>query len=152
MALDYFLDLATDMTPAQALGEISRQLQGLSWSEDRFFLFDDTVSISATGLPKGSQELCKSNFGFTPTILVGFRMRADGDQERFRDVLLQATLLLLEKAQDAIILFNGEAVTLQRIRGQLAFNADSDLWHDEGWLRRKVQVPFEFRPLPSPYL
>jgi hypothetical protein len=152
MALDYDLDLATHMRPAEALEQIASQFPELTWSEDKFFLFDETISISAIELRKRSQDLVKDAFGFTPTVSIGFRQAKDGDWEKFRDILLQATMLLLEHAQDAVLLFNGENVILQRLMGRLAFNADSGLWRDEDWLRRKVQIPFERRPLPSPYL
>jgi hypothetical protein len=76
----------------------------------------------------------------------------DADWDRFRQVLLDATLLLLEDAQDAVLLFNGERIEIQRFGGQLAFNAESGYWRDKDWLMSRLTLPFEHRPLPSPLL
>ena len=152
MALDYDLDLSTDMSPAQALEKLSRQNPGLTWSEDRSCLFDATVTITAIAPSRGWRETINEGFHFIPTLSVGFRCAKFADQDTFAQVLLDATILLLEDAQDAVVLFNGEFIILQRLRGHLTFNADSGLWHDEHWLKSRLTVPFERRPLPSPLL
>ncbi|HEX8825817.1 MAG TPA: SitI3 family protein [Archangium sp.] len=147
MALDYDLHLSTRMKPPQAMEKLAGQLTGLTWSDDRFFLFDTSVSICAS---ESGFESIKQAFHFTPTLMVGFRRLADADWDRFRQILLDASLLLLEEAQDAVLLFNGERIELQRLGGQLAFNADSGYWRDENWLKSRLTVPFDWRPLPSP--
>ncbi|HYO56740.1 SitI3 family protein [Archangium sp.] len=149
MALDYDLHLSTSMKPAQALEKLAGQLTGLAWSEDRFSLFDTTVSICAI---ENRSESIKEAFHFNPTLLVGFRRLFDADWDRFRQVLLDATLLLLDEAQDAVLLFNGERIELQRLGGQLAFNAESGYWRDKDWLKSRLTLPFDWRPLPSPLL
>ncbi|HLM42668.1 MAG TPA: SitI3 family protein, partial [Myxococcaceae bacterium] len=63
--------------------------------------------------------------------------------------MLQATLLL-EHAQDAVLLFNGEIIVLQRFGGKLVFNSEYHLWNDDDWLKSRLPLPFERRPLPSP--
>lgn len=152
MALDYDLELSTDITPGYAIEMITSRIPGLARERDDSRLFDATVIISAISEPEHTRVMIEEGFHFTPTVSVGFRFVMDGDNERFREVLLQASLLLIEQARDAVLLFNGEQVILQRLGGKLAFNADSGLWRDEAWLRRKVQAPFELRSLPSPYL
>lgn len=152
MALDYHLDLSTGMSPAQALEKLSRQNPGLAWSEDRSCLFDAIVTITAIEPSRSWREIINEGFQFVPTLSVGFRCAKFADQDTFAQVLLDATLLLLEDAQDAVVLFNGEFIVLQRLRGQLTFNADSGLWRDENWMRSKLTIPFERRPLPSPLL
>jgi hypothetical protein len=147
MALDHDLHLSTSMKPAQALEKLAGQLTGLAWSEDRFFLFDTTVSICAI---ENRSKSIKDAFHFNPTILVGFRRLFDADWDRFRQILLEATLLLLSEAQDAVLLFNGERIEIQRLGGQLAFNAESGYWCDKEWLKSRVTTPFDWRPLPSP--
>jgi hypothetical protein len=147
MALDYDLHLSTRMKPTQALELLSGQLAGLAWSEDGFFLFDTSVSISAA---ENRSESIEDAFQFTPALVVGFRRAVDADWDRFRQVLLDASLLLLEEARDAVLLFNGERVELQRLGGRLAFNSDSGYWRDESWLKSKLTIPFEWRSLPSP--
>jgi hypothetical protein len=124
----------------------------LTWSQESRWLFDATTTISVIEVPTLGKQVIEEGFHFVPTISVGFRLDHEGDRERFREVLLQATLLLLEHAQDAVLLFNGERVILQYLGGKLAFDADAGLWRDVDWLKRKVQTPFELRSLPSPYL
>ncbi|WP_309891691.1 SitI3 family protein [Archangium sp.] len=147
MSLDYDLHLSTHLKPPNALEKLAGQLSGLIWSEDRLFLYDTSVSICAIS---NRSESIEQAFHFTPTLLVGFRRSADADWDRFRQVLLDASLLLLEEAQDAVLLFNGERIELQRLGGQLAFNADSGYWRDEPWLRSRLTAPFDWRPLQSP--
>jgi hypothetical protein len=98
------------------------------------------------------QGIIEESFHFTPTLWVGLRRRADADWDRFRQVLLDASLTLLDEAKDAVLLFNGERIELQRLGGQLAFNAESGYWRDEDWLKSRLTLPFEWRPLPSPLL
>lgn len=150
MALDYDLYLETDMKPRAAMEKLAGRLAGLTWSEDKFFLFDTSASICA--IECGGESAVKDAFQFTPTLSIGFRRLADADWDRFRQILLDACLLLLEESQDAVLLFNGERIEIQRFGGQLAFNSDSGYWRDEHWLKSRLLVPFDWRPLPSPLL
>jgi hypothetical protein len=152
MALEYDLHLATSMTPAQVLEKLASQIPGLDWSEDRTFLFDESVHIDAVGSRALTQGIIEDAFHFTPTLVVGFRRLFDADWDRFREVLLAVSLLLLDEARDAILLFNGERLELQRLGGQLAFNAESGYWSDKDWLKSRLTIPFDWRPLPSPLL
>ncbi|HLM44329.1 MAG TPA: SitI3 family protein [Myxococcaceae bacterium] len=152
MALEYDLDLSTSMKPMQALEKLASQLPGLTWSEDRSFLFDESVQIDATDSRTLTQSIIKDAFHFTPTIIVGFRRSFDADWDGFRQVLLDASLLLLDEAQDAVLLFNGERIELQQLGGQLAFNSESGYWRDKEWLESRLTRPFDWRPLPSPLL
>jgi hypothetical protein len=65
--------------------------------------------------------------------------------------MFEATMLLLEHARDAVLLFNYEIIVFQRLGGQLTINSDYPMW-DEDWLRSNLALPFECRPLPSPLL
>ena len=152
MALEYDLDLSTRLKPVHALEKLASQIPGLAWNGDRTFLFDQSVQIDATDSRALTQSIIKDAFHFTPTLMVGFRRSFDADWDRFRQVLLDASLLLLDEAQDAILLFNGERIELQRLGGQLAFNAESGYWHDKDWLKSRLTIPFDWRPLSSPLL
>jgi hypothetical protein len=66
--------------------------------------------------------------------------------------MLQATIILLEHAQDAVLLFNGETIVLQRFGGKLVFNSDYHIFDDDNWLKSRLTTPFERRSLPSPLL
>ncbi|MFY0564119.1 SitI3 family protein [Archangium lansingense] len=151
MAIDYFLELATHLTSSKALGLLSRQTPGLMWSEDKFFLFNPSTSISATESRALTQSIIADAFHFTPTLAVSFRYSKEPEHyDDFRQIMLEATLLLLEHAQDAVLLFNGEEIVLQRLGGKFAVNSDYHIWDD--WLESRLTIPFEHRPLPSPLL
>jgi hypothetical protein len=136
------------MKPMQSMEKLAERLDGLAWSEDKFFLFDATVSICAA--ESGTESAIKPAFHFTPTLTVSFRRAHDADWDGFRRVLLDASLLLLNESQDALLLFNGERIEFQRFGGQLVFNAESAYWRDKDWLKSRLSLPFEWRPLPSP--
>ncbi|HYO57733.1 SitI3 family protein, partial [Archangium sp.] len=97
------------------------------------------------------QETIKDGFRFIPTLLVGFRFKNNTDHEISSQIMFQTTMLLLEQAQDAVLLFNYEIIVLQRIGGRLTVNSDYHMW-DEDWLKSRLTLPFECRPLPSPLL
>ena len=151
MALEYDLHLTTSMKPRQALELLAGQIAGLDWGDDHSFLFDPTVTMTATTSRTYTQSLFADTFRFAPTLGIGFRYVWESDYDRFRQLMLQATMLLLEHARDAVLLFNGEIIVLQRLGGQLAFNSDYHMWDDE-WLKSRLILPYERRPLPSPLL
>jgi hypothetical protein len=155
MALEYDLHLSTHLKPTQALEKLIRQTPGLSWSEDRSFLIDTSAHISAAephAIMPLIQGVIEDSFHFTPTLWVGFRRLVDADWERFRQILLDASLTLLDESKEAVLIFNGERLELQRIGGQLSFNAESGYWSDKDWLKRRLTRSFEWGPLPSPLL
>jgi hypothetical protein len=151
MALSHYLQLSTHTKPAQALEKLASQIPELTWSEDRHLLVDPTIKIHATESRALTRDIIKEAFQFTPTLTVGFRFTNNADDDRARALMFQATMLMLEQAQDAVLLFNGETIVLQRLGGQLTFNSDHHVW-DEDWLRGRLTIPFECRPLPSPLL
>jgi hypothetical protein len=151
MALEYDHYLSTHMKPAHALEKLASRIPELTWSEDRSFLADTPVQISATEPRAPTQRMLEDAFHFTPTLRVGFRRRLDADWDRLRQLLLDVTLLLLDDAQDAVLLFNGETIVLQRLGGHLVYNSEYELGDDD-WLKRRLTLPFETRPLPSPLL
>ncbi|WP_375770699.1 SitI3 family protein [Archangium gephyra] len=152
MAIDYFLELATRLTTTRALELLSSRFPGLVWGEDRFFLFDASVTIHATEPGTLAKEIIADAFHFTPALTVGFRYPKDPEQyDGFRKILLDAALLLLEHAQDAVLLVNGESIVLQRLGGKLTFNSEHSMW-DEDWLKSRLLIPFECRSLPSPQM
>jgi hypothetical protein len=151
MALEYDLHQATRIKPRQALEMVFGQMTGLVWSGDGSFLVDETVTITATESRALTRSLMEEAFHFIPTLRVGFRFVNNADQDRVSRIMFEATTLLLEQAQDAVLLFNGEIIILQRLGGQLTFNSDHSIW-DEDWLRSRLIPPFEWRPLSSSLL
>jgi hypothetical protein len=154
MAREYDLYLAASMKPRQALELLAEQIGGLIWSEDDFCLVHEVVTITAaeTRIPGRGPTVVEEVFGFALKVRVGFRFVNNTDYDVFRQIMLRATMLLLEHAQDAVLLFNGEIIVLQRLGGNLVFNVDHHIWDDDDLLKSGVSFPFERRPLPSPLL
>lgn len=156
MAIEYELDLSTSMKPPQALEMLSSHIEKLTLTWDgksSYYLLGPTIEIDVRA-PAGSWgETIRDGFRFTPTLLVGFRfkLKSDTDYDTNRQLLFQATMLLLEHAQDAVLLSNHELIVLQRLGGELTFNSDLHFWDDD-WLKGRLTLPFECRSLPSPLL
>jgi hypothetical protein len=154
MALEYELALSTRMTPTQALEMLSKQLGGLTlvWNgKNSDYLWGPTININVSEPIRSIPETIQEGFGFLPTLMVGFRFTNNTDYDVSRQLLFQATMLLLEQAQDAVLLFNYEIIVLQRLGGKLTFNSGYHIWDDE-WLKSRLTLPYERRPLPSPLL
>ena len=152
MALEYDLHLTTSTKPKQALESLTGHIGGLAWNEDSSWLFNEVVTITASESRSRTQSLFSDTFRFVPTLGVGFRYVWNSDYDRFKQIMLQATTILLEHAQDAVLLFNGETIVLQRFGGKLVFNSDYNIFDDDDWLKSKLSLPFERRPLPSPLM
>jgi hypothetical protein len=154
MALEYELQLSTSLNPTRALEMLSRHLSGLAltWNgKNSDYLLGPTIEIDVSEPFRSRQETIRDGFRFIPTLEVGFRFKNNTDHDISKHIMFQATMLLLEQAQDAVLLFNYERTVLRRIDGQLSFNSDYHMW-DEEWLKGKLTIPFEYRALPSPLL
>ncbi len=152
MGLDYSLKLATDMNRAQAIGLLEQRIQGLQWSEENASLFGSDIIVTVVEMGRESQSIMEEGFGFRPDLSVVFRFPSNHDYDNFVQAMVQGALLLLSHGRDGVLLFNGEIIVLQRIGGQLVFNADYRLHADERRLESMVSEPFERRSLPSPLL
>lgn len=152
MALEYDLYLATSMQTKQAFELLANQVAGLTRSDDGFWLVDETATITVAETLSTRRSTFEEAFQFVPAIRVGFRYVWESDYDRFRQLMLQATIILLEHAQDAVLLFNGETIVLQRFGGKLVFNSDYHIFDDDDWLKSRLPLPFERRPLPSPLM
>lgn len=101
MALEYELELSTRMTPIQALETMANHIKGLAWGNDRFVLFDPTITICATHALNMTQKIIGRGFGFIPNLSVELRFISNSNYDRFKKLLLQATMSLLDHAQEA---------------------------------------------------
>jgi hypothetical protein len=159
MGLDYDLNLATNLDEKQVLEMLVGRIPGMQWGDDGSFLVDPIATVTPTVLRASTRRLYEDAFHFVPTLGVGFRFvsyadddaDSDSDYDRFRQLMLQATILLLEHAPDAVLLFNGETIVLSWFGGKLVLNSDYHIFEDDDWLRNRLSLPFERRPLPSPW-
>lgn len=150
MATDYGLALSTSMQPEEALRLMVEQFH-FNWDSDT--LMGPALWISAQVPPSGWKTMIEEAFHFRPDLGVVFRLDPNSDEyEEGNRVMLRATMLLLEHSRDAVLLFNGEYIVLQRLGGQLVLNADYGGWTDGFKLEPEIQLPHEMRSLPSPLL
>lgn len=154
MALEYQLHLSTSLKPAQALELLFTSIGelALTWNgKNSDYLLGPTIEIDISEPFRSLQESIRDGYRFIPTLEIGFRFKNNTDYDISRQIMFQATMLLLEQAQDAVLLFNYERTVLQWLEGKLAFNSGYHMW-DEEWLKDRLTRPFEHRPLPSPLL
>ncbi|HYO57296.1 SitI3 family protein [Archangium sp.] len=126
----------------------------MTWNgKNSHYLLGPTIEIDVSDPSQSWQWLINDGFQFIPTLLIGFRfkLKSDTDYDTSSQIMFDATMLLLEHAQDAVLLSNYELIVLQRLGGQLTFNSDHHMWSDD-WLKSRLTIPFEHRPLPSPLL
>ena len=101
------------------------------------------------------QAFMQSEFGFAPTVDVWFRINSRQDEEMGKQTLLRAVALLLDRFPgDAVLLFNGEHVVLQRLGGSLSFNNNFSKLLSY-WPKSELAVEslsYEWRSLTSPLL
>ncbi len=149
MSLHYDLRIATDLAPKQTLELLANGLK-LRWEEE-CRLVDKGIVLGAMQERQSGQAIIQQAFGFKPTINVWFWLDPNQDYAQGKHSLLIAVIFLLRHLPgDAVLLFNGEIVRLQRINGQLIVNQDFSLWSASELA--EVELPFDCQPLPSPLL
>ncbi len=120
---------------------------------DEKHLMGPALSIDAQEPGHHWQSLIQECFRFQTQLSVGFSLYPnDEGYEDGRRVLVHAVSLLLEQAQEAVLLFNGEYVVLQKLEQQVVLNAEYGWWSDEIGLEREFLLSHEKRPLPQPLL
>ncbi|MFY0564120.1 SitI3 family protein [Archangium lansingense] len=148
LGLDYALSLCTDELPAEALDLLANRLE-LEWV-DASRLSGTAIGLTVREPSRDWQAMIKEGFHFTPDLLVLFRIHPDGEgHEQALRLMLRAAQFLLERGRDAVLLFNGEHIILQRFQGQLVLNADYGDWTDGFRLVDEIWLSHEWRSLPS---
>jgi hypothetical protein len=151
MGLDHSLALSTDLKPHPALSLLAGRW-GLAWA-DATHLSGPALWVSAIEPGPEFKRMMAEAFQFRPTLSVGFRLNTNHDgYEEANRVMLRATMLLLERGHEGVLLFNGEHIVLQRLKGLLVLNEDARNWTDERRLEEEIHLPHDKRPLVSPLL
>ncbi|MCT7952665.1 SitI3 family protein [Ancylothrix sp. C2] len=149
MSLDYDLRIATNLQPKQTLELLAKQLN-FEWEKNQT-LYSPGIVISAIAENENRQTFMQSLFGFTPTVNIWFWLDSNQDYEQGKHSLLLATTTLLNSLPgDAVLLFNGESIVLEKIAGALIFNKDLATWSETQLA--EIQQPFYIESLPSPLL
>lgn len=155
MALDYSLDIQTDLLPEDALSVLANDLK-LKWEdEEPPNLFASAIKIFARPTLARLQSTISEHFNFFSTLHLSFRLHpveSDIEYEEAKRIMLKSVLKVLERSTgDAVMLFNGETIVLQRFSGKLSLNKDWDnLFSDNKDLFSELD--YEITDLPSPLL
>jgi hypothetical protein len=153
MGLDYNLELAVGMVPAQVLHLLAQHLG---------FPLEAELQLNGPGLwihtgetREARRALIEEAFQFRPNVSVHFRLSPnDADYDEGCRNMLRAVLLLLEldAARDGVFFFNWEIIVLQRVKSAgLILNSD---YVKGTWLEDEFhvnQIPHEECPLPPPW-
>ena len=151
MGLDYSLKLAVDMQPEQVLRLMAKEL-GLKWWDDQH-LGGPAVWISAGEISELGRSLIEEGFHFTPSLSILFRLSFNSpDYEEGNRIMMRAALLFFQLGGEGVLLFNGEIIVMQRLKGLLVLNEDFGGWTDGLCLEEEISLPHEKRSLPSPLL
>ncbi|MBW4463638.1 MAG: hypothetical protein KME47_25850 [Nodosilinea sp. WJT8-NPBG4] len=150
MALSYELEMAADLDSQQALQIVANTCL-LQWQGEQ--LIGNGIQVRAfKESEEDNQELTKQAFGFSPTLIVNFRIKSGQHSEQAERIMIRATAALLQAtSKDAVLLFNYENIVLQRIHNQLIIN--QDLW--DAWKAdelKKIGMPHTIAVLSSPLL
>lgn len=151
MALEYQLILSTESSIASLLETIS-QRSGLAWSADHTFLAGIGVQVSGIASSRSRQSTIEEGFGFRPEAQLFFRMASDPEERRvgYRTMLEVIVGVLQQEAGQAVLLFNGETILLQRLTEELTLNRDWQPWQNNSL--DLMTLPYKMQSLPSPLL
>jgi hypothetical protein len=151
MALDYYLELNTKLTPLELMTSIL-SLESFEVLEKSTEFESDGVVGGISTASDGFQEIVQENFGFTPTISAWFRSDSyENYQIGMRNGLKAFMTILQQDTGDAVIFVDAEWIKMTRINGKIVL--DSESFHeDKDMIWRFGDVPFadfEVKSLPK---
>ncbi len=151
MSTDYDLLVASDLTPQKMLDLLSLRLS-LATS-DMEMEKDGVLKISVRPALRGRQTTFQEAFGFTPTLAVHFRLNKFAGYKEAMCLLIRGTIAVLtQKEADAVLLFNGEQVILERIKGHLLLDKGVFGYANYQENLAEVTMPYQMRDLRQPLL
>jgi len=149
MSIDYDLNMVSRLNKEQAFRLLAQRFDAK--------VSDDGVIVSKEGLlvfganlaPGRTTEMYEEFFHFTPTLSLAFRWDKECDYELFYRTMLRASMLMLEYAEDSVLMLDVTTV-FQRLGGRLIFNTDPNEWWEgkEKLIQDEVRAPYEMRLLP----
>lgn len=147
MALEYNLDVETELTPVEVQAVI---LSGTDLKLNGDCLEGNGVvaSISETGY---RSESVMKYFGFTPTVSIAMRLDKFEQRDEGRNSVIRIVSLLAKSIPgDMVLLFNHEYVYLLRKDGKVILNSyDKKLWNTE--MLSLLDLPTESRDMGQAY-
>lgn len=165
MGLEYNLEIASGSTPERVMQVIADKL-GCAANDPRLQQRSRGINLNLQGLiiavtaireQSLGQVVIEEDYGFRPTIYIGFQLftetDVDADYEAGMRAMMRATMAVLQhESGDAVLLFNGERTVLQRMSGKLQLNENWDNWTAHARLLPEVTLPYELCFVASPAL
>lgn len=145
MALEYTATLGGEVQPEEVLDWFS-SVAGLKRDKEKIIAADMEILIYETvGL---ASLVIEDEFDFPPSLSISFRLNKFGDPVSMRKQIVRAVSALLQNTyEDAVLLFNGQTVILQRINGRLALNHVEGFWVDE--VKELITGSYKFEDIAS---
>lgn len=146
MGLSFGLRLSTKLD-AVAAGRLLAERLPLQ-RIDETHLANDGMFIGIVDDTRGrAVEVYEDVFRFTPTLGLGFKISTVyGNPAQNERLMIRATMLLLERGEDAVLLFNEQTVLQRLLGGKLVLNEAAMNWDS---LEDEVFLPHERRHIPS---
>jgi hypothetical protein len=149
MSINYSLAYKSNTTLLEAQNILKGDFN-LDQSES-YLSLDKGLFISLTPSTARSRNFYSGYFGFEPDITVVFEIDKFGNQELLlRDMISMTSDILSKFAEDAVMLFNGEILILQKREGLLTLNAEWADWGGDMRLSQYIKMPHKLESLPSP--
>jgi len=152
MALEYTLEVSTELEPAQTLQLMFSSI-GIETNIEQSDKHGVMVSTSGPGFTTyafssgDEQRYLTEELGITTNVTILFRLDKFANIEVAKTALVRATIELLRQIQrDAVLLFNGEEVVLLQKVGQLTLNKSREFWTPS--YLALVTLPYEMRDIP----
>jgi hypothetical protein len=129
MALDYSLILEADLESQSALKLILPIFDFKQCEEEKYLFGINNLLIGSCEESELSKSIIEEDFGFRPSFYVWFRIRSNDDEDRKgRAMMTEIVLEVLHQIPgNAVLLFNGETMVLQRIAGEVTL---TPIWHN----------------------
>jgi hypothetical protein len=142
MALEYTLELVTDLSPEEALGVLSTLGVGFETRLGRR-LASTGVTVGAGVKSEVGRGIIRKAFGLDTSLYLSFGLDKT-DREVGLKATLRATFEILRRLNaDGILLFNGESPVLMRQKGALRLNDGAGFWDSSSELLSLPQEPYE---------
>jgi hypothetical protein len=146
MAISYYLDMATDIAPAELIDLVSGALSLAKRSPTELDV--PGVLVRADASSRLGREMIEEAFHFVPSVNIGFRMLKDIELRHGANLsMLRICNVLLERTQaDMVFLCDNERPELLRVGGRLAIcNADG-FWRPS--FLDCISLPYTMAELP----
>lgn len=145
MALEYKLSLEGDFGVSE-IRDILVDLVG--YKNDGESLFVDGVTAIVVESKGLSSVVVQDEFGFLPKVRITFRLNKFLDLSLLQEKVIKATNTILHQyTGEAVLLFNGEAVILQRDKSGLYLNEIDNFWKRN--ILNAVDLPYDFKKIDS---